>query len=290
MCAALPRLQARLKQQQQPATKPPAAPAGYPPVRSGAATKVGPTAAPSTTAPAAPQAQPKPDSKFGGQVRSGKQYYEKWEEFANKALVEEVEEDKPATATTTATGTTNGTTSSLGSGPQLTQRLIELNVASLTEEERAWNAEQEKVKGNESFRAHEYAQASKPAPLCRPAAAPLCSMLRKPWWAAAHPTLVARALHPLPKPMAAASTEGPLPGGACLGQAPHEGKPALDRPLPGAASAVTHRRLSFTPPAWAWCPTTPACAPTARPPTSSCGCGPRRWWTAMRCLQWSPAT
>ena len=109
------------------------------------------------------------DSKFGGQVRSGKDYYQAWDKFADKALTEgdsDDEEDsagqrdtkavpKPKTADAAAAAAAAAGASSTAPaparGPALTERLIAAN-AGLTPQEKEFNANAEKVKGNEFFR------------------------------------------------------------------------------------------------------------------------------------------
>lgn len=113
---------------------------------------------------------PKPDSKFGGQLRSGPDYYQKWDKFAEeevkKITEEEINPDPRAvkapanTASTAAGGEEPVPTTAGAKGATLTSKLIQVN-ADLTPVERAWHAEQEKIKGNESFRCvHERPQRS----------------------------------------------------------------------------------------------------------------------------------
>lgn len=90
-------------------------------------------------------------------MRSGKDYYEKWDKAADQMLQEADTEDKPAAvpgvrgAGIDAAAAAGGPTTTGARGPVLTRKQIEVNAA-LTPKEREWQAEQEKVKGNEHFR------------------------------------------------------------------------------------------------------------------------------------------
>lgn len=104
------------------------------------------------------------DFKSGGSgtdVRSGSTYYNKWDDFAKQADGKDDEEAadvKPAAnkgsvadVVRAAAAAGDNSSSSSSSGPQLTQQQMHANAA-LSEEERAWNSEQERVKGNDCFR------------------------------------------------------------------------------------------------------------------------------------------
>jgi hypothetical protein len=101
-----------------------------------------------------------------GQVRSGKEYYEGWEKYAatggdSDDEVEEVvplSKRAPKVPDTKPAADDAASAAATRSGPALTQSIIAAN-AGLTEAERMYNAEQEKAKGNECFRAKEYAAA-----------------------------------------------------------------------------------------------------------------------------------
>ncbi|KAJ9530651.1 hypothetical protein QJQ45_014808 [Haematococcus lacustris] len=115
----------------------------------------------------------KQDSKFGGQVRSGSDYYQKWDKFAQTAAAEEDQGDSsssrsqtagqqgsqpnPAAAAARVPGTQGarpqGLSSTAGaSGAELTRLRIQANLSSLSPSELQLMAEQEKSKGNEAFR------------------------------------------------------------------------------------------------------------------------------------------
>ena len=106
------------------------------------------------------------DSKFGGQVRSGKDYYQAWDKFADKALTEGDSDDDedsagqrdtkaasavPKPKSTVADAAVSASVGAPVRGPALTERLIAAN-AGLTPQEKEFNANAEKVKGNEFFR------------------------------------------------------------------------------------------------------------------------------------------
>eukprot|EP00798_Chlamydomonas_sp_ICE-L_P013753 gene13753-19657_t len=146
-----------------------------PPVRPGAVLQVAPIASkPQATeqtdsgsgvkAIPSSSGEDKKDSKFGpGTVRSGKEYYKDWDKFADEEADSDDEDEVAAPAVkkpaTPAAGDAAAAPAPAGPrGPELTNRLIELN-AGLSEAERMWNAEREKEKGNECFRAKEFAPA-----------------------------------------------------------------------------------------------------------------------------------
>ncbi len=120
------------------------------------------------------------DSKFGWQVRSGSEYYGSWDKFAQQAAKDDDDgEDKhgggaqqrgasdarpkvpgvkgAAAAAEGGEGSAAAATTAGAKGSQLTQRMVELN-QNKTPKEKEFLAEQEKVKGNECFRAKEYTQ------------------------------------------------------------------------------------------------------------------------------------
>ncbi|GAX83699.1 hypothetical protein CEUSTIGMA_g11124.t1 [Chlamydomonas eustigma] len=109
----------------------------------------------------------KKDSKFGGNVRSGTEYYQAWDKFADKALEDSDDDEQPSKPAAPAAvpkpkQEAAAATSEAGPiparGPALTERLIAVNQG-LTNEEKEYNANAEKIKGNECFKSKEYAQA-----------------------------------------------------------------------------------------------------------------------------------
>lgn len=127
---------------------------GHPPVRAPAANG---SAAPKHTAAQQPAAgsKPKGDSAVGTQVRSGREYYDRWEKKVEAALAEADADSGGPAASASATA---ASTAGLARSPELTQRLLELN-RDLSPVERLVLSGQEKAKGNEHFRAKEYAEA-----------------------------------------------------------------------------------------------------------------------------------
>ena len=85
------------------------------------------------------------DSKFGGQVRSGKDYYQAWDKFAEKASAAGDSDDEeaapqkasvPKPHSKEATGVASAAPAPIPArGPALTERLIAVN-AGLTKEEK----------------------------------------------------------------------------------------------------------------------------------------------------------
>ncbi|KXZ43261.1 hypothetical protein GPECTOR_96g727 [Gonium pectorale] len=136
--------------------------AGVPPVR--APVRNG-DPAPAAAASSSSKPGPKADSAVGTQVRSGRDYYERWEQKAAAALAEvDREEDAAVAAVGSAPRAPAGaaasaaSTAGLARSPALTERLLSLN-AGLSAPERLQLSALEKSKGNEHFRAKEYAEA-----------------------------------------------------------------------------------------------------------------------------------
>lgn len=98
---------------------------------------------------------PLQDSAVGTQVRSGREYYDRWEKKVEAALAEADADSGGPAASASATA---ASTAGLARSPELTQRLLELN-RDLSPVERLVLSGQEKAKGNEHFRAKEYAEA-----------------------------------------------------------------------------------------------------------------------------------
>ncbi len=92
---------------------------------------------------------------MGTQVRSGREYYERWDKKVEAALAEADADSSGPAASASATA---ASTAGLARSPELTQRLLELN-RDLSPAERLVLSGQEKAKGNEHFRAREYAEA-----------------------------------------------------------------------------------------------------------------------------------
>lgn len=88
---------------------------------------------------------PVPSRPSPQQVRSGTEYYKNWDKFA--ATLEEDAGEEAHVAAQAAKAAAN----TAARGPEHTAKLIEMN-ADLSPGERAWHAEQERLKGNECFR------------------------------------------------------------------------------------------------------------------------------------------
>ena len=105
---------------------------------------------------------PSQDSNFGGQVRSGKDYYQAWDKFAENEAGDsdddEPQQQKLATAAVpkprAAADTVVAASSAPTRGPALTERLIAANQG-LSRQEKEFNANSEKIKGNEFFRSEQ---------------------------------------------------------------------------------------------------------------------------------------
>lgn len=98
------------------------------------------------------------DSNFGGQVRSGKDYYQAWDKFAENEAGDSDDDEphqKPAAAAAVpkphAAEAAGAPSSAPARGPALTERLIAANQG-LSRQEKEFNANSEKIKGNEFFR------------------------------------------------------------------------------------------------------------------------------------------
>lgn len=97
------------------------------------------------------------DSKFGGNVRSGSNYYDKWDEYAKAEGQKEEEPAETAPPSSKASvadvirAAAAGSSSSSVSGPARTAQQLQSSMQ-LSEQERTWNSEQERMKGNECFR------------------------------------------------------------------------------------------------------------------------------------------
>ncbi|GFR40051.1 hypothetical protein Agub_g589, partial [Astrephomene gubernaculifera] len=134
---------------------------GYPPVRapapadstSGATARISPAAGGDKK-----QGGSKADSAVGTQVRSGREYYERWEAKAAAALAAVDREETTAPAGAPSSAASAASTAGLARSPQLTERLLELN-RGLSPPERLVLSGQERAKGNEHFRAGEFAEA-----------------------------------------------------------------------------------------------------------------------------------
>ena len=127
------------------------------PIRSGAPA----VAASGPATGSAGAAAPRPDSKFGGQVRSGKDYYDNWDKFTKDELRKMDEGDgRPPLVEEVGAGAAAGAAAvnKAASGPAYTAALREAN-AGASEVERRWLAERQKEKGNECFKAGELAAA-----------------------------------------------------------------------------------------------------------------------------------
>ncbi|GIL72215.1 hypothetical protein Vretimale_304 [Volvox reticuliferus] len=107
--------------------------------------------------PAASQ-KSKTDSAVGTNVRSGRQYYDLWEKKVEAALAEADRDDSGNATAPAGTAATAASTAGLRRSPELTQRLLELNCGA-SSAERMCLSGLEKAKGNEHFRAKEYAEA-----------------------------------------------------------------------------------------------------------------------------------
>ncbi|GLI64177.1 hypothetical protein VaNZ11_007368 [Volvox africanus] len=101
---------------------------------------------------------PKADSAVGTNVRSGRQYYDLWEKKAEAALAEADRDDNGNAIAQPGTAAAAASTAGLRRSPELTQRLLELNRGA-SSAERMCLSGVEKAKGNEHFRAKEYAEA-----------------------------------------------------------------------------------------------------------------------------------
>ncbi|GLC34689.1 hypothetical protein PLESTB_001234500 [Pleodorina starrii] len=132
--------------------------AAMPPVRAPVRTAPGAAAPPElpTARNSQQPAKPKADSALGTQVRSGRDYYERWDKKVEAALAE-AERDDPAAASRPAAGAAAAaaSTAGLARSPELTARLLELNRGA-SAAERLLLSGAEKAKGNEHFRAKEY--------------------------------------------------------------------------------------------------------------------------------------
>eukprot|EP00892_Ulva_mutabilis_P008132 jgi/Ulvmu1/5691/UM024_0038.1 len=143
-----------VSQEQELSTTPTALSSSTPGIRKGV--KIASDAAVTIAPTQKSDVKAKSDSSVGLNARSGSEYYDKWDKLAEAELLKLDVQDKPTCCETT-TAALNAS-SQTAANPENTQRICRA-AEGLSLAERQRQAESERHKGNDYFRAHDYTAA-----------------------------------------------------------------------------------------------------------------------------------